>query len=223
MRFWLAGAASRAAAAGICAVLLAAPALAADPASADKTGNADKDKTALVPAILIVDLPEVLHESKAGKGVQGSLSQESQAYSKEVAHQEDDLQKMRSDLERQRTALSPQAFDAKAKAFQLHYQELDRSVQTKRQALQKAYNEAMLKVEKAALDVIAGLAKERGANLVLAKQATILQPPESDVTTEVVARLDKTLASVPVDIKKTSESSGPSHRRERRREQSTKQ
>jgi outer membrane protein len=217
MRFWLPGAISRVMAAGLCAMLLAAPALAADAGGAEK----DKDKSALVPAILIVDLPQVLHDSKAGRGVQAALSQESQAYSKEVSRQEDDLQKMRSDLERQRTVLSPQAFDAKAKAFQLHYHELDRAVQTKRQALQQAYNQAMLIVEKGALDVIAGLAKERGANLVLAKQATILQQPEADVTTEVVTRLDKSLASVPVEIKSSSQSGATSHRR--KKEQSSKQ
>jgi Skp family chaperone for outer membrane proteins len=197
--------------AGLCAMLLAAPALAAPP------GVPDKDKAALVPAILIVDLPQVLHDSKAGKGVQATLSQESQSYSKEVARQEDDLQRMRAELQRQQTALSQSAFDVKAKAFQLHYQELDRSVQAKRQALQKAYNEAMLKVEKAALDVIADLAKERGANLVLAKQATILQPAASDITTDVVARLDKSLASVDVSMPKTGTAS-TARRRDHRKE-----
>jgi len=165
-----------------------------------------KDKpaaqAAMVPAIVIVDLPQILHDSKAGKSVQATLNQESQAYSKEVARQEDDLQKMRSDLERQRTVLSPEAFDAKAKAFQQHFQELDRAVQTRRQGLQAAYNEAMLKVEKAALDIIGTIAKERGANLVLAKQATILQSEEAEITGEVLARLDKSLATVAVNVPK---------------------
>ena len=160
-------------------------------------------QAALVPAIIIVDLPQVLHESKAGKGVQGTLNQESQSYSKEVAKQEDELQKMRSDLERQRTVLAPDAFDVKAKAFQQHYEELDHAVQAKRQAFQQAYNEAMLKVEKAALQIVASVASERGANLVLAKQATILQSKESDVTAEVIERLDKTLSSVAVTIPKS--------------------
>jgi outer membrane protein len=173
--------------------LLAAPAL-AQPADKNAAGQA------LVPAIIIVDLPQVLHDSNAGKGVQAALNQESQTYSKEVAHQEDDLQKMRSELERQRTVLSQEAFEAKAKAFQQRYQDLDKSVQAKRQALQQAYNTAMLKVEKAALDIVGVIAKERGANLVLAKQATIPQSDDAEVTTDVVARLNKTLTSVPIEI-----------------------
>ncbi|HEY5209496.1 MAG TPA: OmpH family outer membrane protein [Stellaceae bacterium] len=212
MRFWLPGAARRAMMTGMCAMLLAGPALAADT-------SADKDKgAALVPAILIVDIQQVLHDSKAGKGVQASLSQESQTYSKEVARQEDDLQKMRSDLERQRTVLSAAAFDSKAKALQQHYQELRRAVQAKQQGLEKSYSEAMLKVDKAALNIIAELAKERGANLVLAKQATILQPATSDVTAEVVTRLDKALPSVAVSMPKSSDSATP-RRRDRRKDE----
>lgn len=191
----------------LCAMLLTSPI----PAAA-RVAHAN-NQSALVPAILIVDLPQVLHDSKAGKSVQAKLNHESQIYSKEVARQEDDLQKMRSDLERQRTVLSPKAFDAKAKAFQAHYQRLDRTVQTKRQALQRAYNQAMLKVEKAALDIIARMAKERGANLVLAKQATILQAQGADITADVVARLDKTLSSVPIEIGKPAAHGRSTHHR----------
>jgi len=193
------------------ASLLAIPAL----AEAAKDNKGAAGQAAMVPAIIIVDLPQVLHDSKAGKSVQATLNQESQAYSKEVARQEDDLQKMRTDLERQRTVLSPEAFDAKAKAFQQHYQELDRAVQTRRQALQQAYNEAMVKVEKGALDIIGAIAKERGANLVLAKQATILQAEEAEITAEVVARLDKTMESVPVNIPKAGDGEAAARGRNR--------
>ncbi len=182
----------------VCATLLTVPAVAQ---SADKNAAGQ----ALVPAIIIVDLPQVLHDSVAGKGVQAAINQESQTYSKDVAREEDELQKMRSDLERQRTVLSAEAFDAKAKAFQQRYQDLEKSVQGKRQALQQAYNDAMLKVEKAALDIVAVIAKERGANLVLAKQATIPQSDEAEVTTDVIARLNQALTSVPIAVPQAAE------------------
>ncbi|MGH6981938.1 MAG: OmpH family outer membrane protein, partial [Stellaceae bacterium] len=170
-----------------------------------------------VPAVLIVDLAQVLRGSKAGKGVQSALSQESANYSKEVARQEDELQRMRSDLERQRTVLSATAFDAKAKAFQTHLRELDGAVQAKRQAMQKAYNDAMTKIEQVTRDIIGELAKERGANLVVLKQAVVLSPESSDITAEVLVRLDKNLASVPITLPKTGDLTMPhtASRRER--------
>src|SRR6185437_1673853 len=87
MSFWSARVLSCAVILGVCAALSPPPARAAE-----KTA-------ALVPAVLTVDLAQVLRGSKAGKGVQTALSQESTNYSKEVARQEDELQRMRSDLE----------------------------------------------------------------------------------------------------------------------------
>jgi outer membrane protein len=205
MQFSFARATSCAAIIGLCAMLSAVPAVAAD-------------KSALVPAVLVVDLPQVLHASKAGQGVQNTVSQAMQTYSKEVAREEDDLQRMRSELERQHTALSQTALDAKAKALQLRYQDLNRNVQNKRQAMQQAYNDAMVKVEKAALDIVGELAKERGANLVVLKQAVVFSPDSSDVTSEVLTRLDKNLASVAVALPKMSDAgvAASPPRRERR-------
>ncbi|MGH6989459.1 MAG: OmpH family outer membrane protein [Stellaceae bacterium] len=197
----LPGAIRRALLIAACAALMAPSAIAA-PAV----------QKALAPTILIVDLPAVLHDSTAGKGVQETLTRESRNYSREVARQEDSLQKMRSELERQRTVLSSNAFDVKAKQFQRHYRALDHEVQQKRLSLQHAYNSAMIQVEKKALDIIKKLAKERGANLVLAKQATILQAEGIDVTTEVVARLDKTLPSVSVSLGSSATKSRAHHR-----------
>lgn len=207
MQSWLGRAACCAVILGMGALAPAAPAVAAD---------------ALVPAILVVDLPQVLHNSKAGQGVQSTVGQAMQTYSKEVARDEDDLQRMRADLERQHTALSQQALDAKAKALQLRYQELNRNVQTKRQEMQQAYNDAMVKVEKAALDIVGQLAKERGANLVVLKQAVVFSPDSSDITTEVLTRLDKSMASVTVTLPKITDAGATTSatpRRERRTSQ----
>lgn len=209
MQAWVARATTPAIILGLCALLAAAPASAAE-------------KSALVPAILVVDLPQVLHASKAGQGVQNTVSQAMQTYSKEVAREEDDLQRMRADLERQHTALSQTALDAKAKALQLRYQELNRDVQTKRQAMQQAYNDAMVKVEKAALDIVGELAKERGANLVVLKQAVVYSPDSSDVTNEVLTRLDKNLASVAVVVPKVEGTAATPPRRERKSSQKQK-
>lgn len=202
---------SRLARAACCIIVVAVGAMLATPVTRAA------DKSALVPAVLVVDLPQVLHASKAGQGVQNTVGEAMQAYSKEVARDEDDLQRMRADLERQHTALSQQALDAKAKALQLRYQELNRNVQAKRQAMQQAYNDAMVKVEKAALTIVGDLAKERGANLVVLKQAVVFSPDSSDVTTEVLARLDKKLASVTVALPKIGDAAAPTaSRREHR-------
>src|SRR5260370_42395556 len=123
------------------------------------------------PVILIVDLQQILQDAKAAKAVQGVINQEYSSYTKEVAQQEDELQKSRTELERQRTILAPDAFNTRARDLQQRYDELGQVVQGRRQSLQQSLNEAMVKVKNAALEVIADMVKERRANLVIQKQA----------------------------------------------------
>ena len=151
------------------------------------------------PVVLIVDLPQVLRDAKAGKEVQSTVNQQYSGYAKEVAQQEDELQKGRGELERQRTVLAPDVYNGRARELQQRYDELSKVVQNRQQALQQSYKEAMTKVENAALEVIADLVKERKANLVMAKQALVFEDESMDITTETIARLDKKLPSVPVN------------------------
>ena len=78
-------------------------------------------------------------------------------------------------------------------------------MQTKRQALQQTYNEAMTKVENAALQIIADVAKERKANMVVAKAALLYMEDGLDVTAEVTQRLDAKLPTMPVELPKAGE------------------
>jgi len=154
------------------------------------------------PVILIVDLQQILQDAKAAKGVQAIINQEYSSYTKEVSQQEDELQKARADLERQRTILAPEAFNTRARDLQQRYDELGQVVQGRRQSLQQSLNEAMLQVKNAALTVIADIVKERKANLVIEKQAVVFEAEGMDVTADAVARLDQKLASVPVNLPK---------------------
>jgi Skp family chaperone for outer membrane proteins len=157
---------------------------------------------ARLPAALIVDMAEILQQAKAGKEVQSTINQQYAAYSKEVAQEEDELQKGGAELERQRTVLAPEVYNTRARELQQRYDTLGKSVQAKRQALQQSLNEAMDKVKNGALEVIADIVKERRADLVLQKQAVVFEAEGMDVTAEAVTRLDKKLPAVPVNLPK---------------------
>ncbi|HXP77450.1 MAG TPA: OmpH family outer membrane protein [Stellaceae bacterium] len=167
------------------------------------------------PAIVMVDMQQLVFNSKAGKGIQGQMDKQRQAVSKEVAQQEDELQKARAELERQRTTLAPDQFEAKGRQFQQRLQELDRSVQAKQKALQAVYSEAMNKVEEGALQVVAEIAAEHQANLVIQKAAVIFGKDGFDITADAVQRLDQRLPAVtvnqpkPVDLAKPADTAKP--------------
>ncbi|HKX11435.1 MAG TPA: OmpH family outer membrane protein [Stellaceae bacterium] len=151
------------------------------------------------PVIVMVDMQQLVFNSTAGKGVQGQMDKQRQAFSKEVAQQEDELQKARTELERQRASLPPDQFEAKGRQFQQRLQELDRSVQAKQKAWQAVYSEAMNKVQESALQVVAEIAAEHQANLVIQKAAVIFGKDGFDITADAVQRLDQRLPAVTIN------------------------
>jgi outer membrane protein len=153
---------------------------------------------AAAPAIVIVtvDVQQILRDSLVAKDVQAQMDQRTDRYTKDVTNQENELQKTQNELEQQRTTLTPEAFNTKMRDFQQRYATLDNRVQATRQTLQQSYNDAMTKVENTALQIIADVAAERKANLVVAKAAVLFEAPELDITQEVIKRLDVKLPQV---------------------------
>jgi len=152
------------------------------------------------PVIIIVDVQQILRDSLVAKNVQTQMTQRTDRYSKEVSDQENELRRTQDELERQRTVLSADVFNTKMRDFQQRYDALDHGVQATRQALQQAYNDAMTKVENTALQIIADLAAERKANLVVTKAAVLFTAQGLDITQEVIRRLDEKLPSVQLAV-----------------------
>jgi Skp family chaperone for outer membrane proteins len=150
------------------------------------------------PVIVIVDVQQILRDSSVAKNIQTQMDQRTERYTKEVSAQENELRRTQDELERQRTVLSPDAFNTKMRDFQQRYDALDHGVQATRQALQQAYNDAMTRVENTALQIIADLATERKANLVVTKAAVLFTAQGLDITQEVIKRLDAKLPMVPL-------------------------
>jgi outer membrane protein len=154
------------------------------------------------PAVVVVDMTQIMRDAKAAKDIQAQIEKEMNAYSSEVSGQENTLKGLRDDLERQRTVLAPDVFNTKSQDYQQRYAALDRDVQQKRQEMQQSYSEAMTKVESAALQIVADVAKERKANMVVAKAALLYMDDAFDATPEVTRRLDEKFPSLAVNLKK---------------------
>jgi len=152
------------------------------------------------PAIIVVDMTKIMRDAMAAKAVQAQAEAEMNAYSKEVAKREDELKRLHDELERQRTVLAPEVFSDKSQEYQQRYTTLDRDVQAKRHAMQQSYSEAMTRIEKVALQIIADVAKERKANMVVAKDALLYLADGIDVTAEVTRRLNQKLPTMTVNL-----------------------
>jgi len=96
--------------------------------------------------------------------------------------------------------LSAEALNQKGREFQQKVNELDKSVQAKRQALERSNGEALEKIQGAMLKIITELAKDRKANLVFQRSELVLFDQVFDVTDEVLQKLDEQLPTLTVNF-----------------------
>ncbi len=151
-------------------------------------------------SVMVVDVQALLQNSKAAKMVRGQMEQKRNEYTKEISRSEEALRVERDALQRQQGSLSADALNKKAREFQQKVQDLDRDVQSKRAALEKTNNEALTKIQQTMLKIIADIARERRANLVLQRTDLVLFDQAFDVTDQVMQKLDEEMPVLTVNF-----------------------
>jgi outer membrane protein len=151
-------------------------------------------------SILVVDVQALLQNSKSAKMVRQQIEQKRNEYAKEISQQEEALRHERDTLQRQQPSLSPEALNQKGREFQQKVNELDRSVQGKRQSLEKSNAEALENIQSVMLKIITDIAKERKANLVFQRSELVLFDQGFDVTDQVLQKLDEQLPTLTVNF-----------------------
>ena len=150
--------------------------------------------------ILVVDVQSLLQNSKSAKMVRQQIEQKRAEYAKEISQEEQTLRQERDALQRQQSSLSAEQLNQKGREFQQKVNELDKSVQGKRQALERSNAEALEKIQGAMLKIITELAKDRKANLVFQRSELVLFDQVFDVTDEVLQKLDEQLPTLTVNF-----------------------
>jgi Skp family chaperone for outer membrane proteins len=150
--------------------------------------------------VLVVDVQSLLQNSKAAKMVRQQIEQKRNEYAKDISHQEETLRQERDALQRQQPTLSAEAMNQKGREFQQKVNELDRNVQSKRQALEKSNADALEKIQQSMLKIISDIAKDRKANLVFQRSELVLYDQGFDVTDAVLQKLDEDLPTLTVEF-----------------------
>ena len=159
--------------------------------------------------VVVVDTSRVLQESKAGKTIQSQMQQQVTTYQKSISKQDEELSAAQQDLQRQQTILAQDAFAAKLKEFDQRVNDARKRAQEAQQNLTESQRGAIATVEDAMLHIVADLAKERGANLVLNKTTVVMFDTRFDVTDDIIKRLDEKLPAVTVSFNRTGQPAAP--------------
>jgi Skp family chaperone for outer membrane proteins len=159
--------------------------------------------------ILVVDIQALLQNAKAAKMVRQQIEQKRGEYQKEMSAQEAALRQEHDTLQRQQSSLSAEAFNQKGREFQQKLNDFDKSMQSKRQILEKANSEALEKINEVMLKIIADIAKDRKANLVFLRSELVLFDQNFEITDEVQQKLDDQLPTLTVNFTAPVAASAP--------------
>jgi outer membrane protein len=151
-------------------------------------------------SVMVVDVQSLLQNSKAAKMVRSQMEAKRNEYTKEISRAEETLRAERDALQRQQASLSADALNKKAREFQQKVNDLDRDVQSKRAALEKSNNDALTKIQQTMLKIIADIARQRRANLVLQRTDLVLFDQNFDVTDQVMQKLDEEMPVLTVNF-----------------------
>jgi outer membrane protein len=153
----------------------------------------------LPPAVAaVIDYQRILREAAAARSIRDQIESRRKAYQGEISKDEQRLHEADKEFARQRSLLTPEAFAEKRQAFEEDVSEVQRLVQQRRRELDRAAETALNEVKTALIEIVTGIAEERGFNLVLPSSEVLFFARRIDLTEEVLAKLDAMLPDVVV-------------------------
>ncbi len=163
-----------------------------------RRGISTASANAPTPVIIVVDFQAVIRDSAAAEQIQRQIAELRRGYQEEFGAVEDSLRASEAQLTEQRTTLPPEEFVRRRREFEEQVTNAQRDVQARRTALDQAFNQAMDTVRSTLLEVIADIARQQGANLVLSKGQVVLVDHSLEFSDQALAELNRRLPSVAV-------------------------
>lgn len=151
--------------------------------------------------VAVVDIPSILQQATSMQTIQRQLDVQKEQLQRDVAHQQEGLRAAEQELARLRQTVSVEEFDRKRTEFETQVSATGRALQERTRRLDIAFNQARNNVINTLDQVIAEVAKETGATLVISRQFIVYQAGgAADITAEVLERLNSRLPEVPVSV-----------------------
>lgn len=150
--------------------------------------------------VVIVDVQRVLSESAAGKNIQSQFDKEQARIEEEAAKKDAALKSKRDELVKKQPDMEKDEFVRQGNQFQQEIATARNALSAHSRNLKAATAEAVKKLRLQMVQVVSDLANEEGYALVMSKQNIILAEKSMDVTGDVVARLNKAVKKIKVDL-----------------------
>jgi len=138
-----------------------------------------------------VDIQKVLFNSDAGKVAKEQLAGKISKHEAEKNSREDELKKLKAELEKQNILLNESARNAKEKDYQQKLKEYQRFIKDVNDELQAKDEELKNKIIEEAFKTTQEFGRKNGFSLIVAKSEMLMYMDEKiDITDEVVKMLN---------------------------------
>ena len=134
-----------------------------------------------------VDIQKVLLMSDAGKEAKDQLSQKASKYEADKNSREDELKKLKGELEKQGLVLSESARGSKERDYQQRLKEYQRFLKDAQEDLQAKNDEFTSRIVDEIVKVAQAYGRQNGYTAIFVKSETMVYlDPAADVTEEVL-------------------------------------
>lgn len=157
-----------------------------------------------IATVMVVDYNGIMREASAMVDAKKQIRDRQVAYQQDIETRQQALREEEKQLAQQRTLLAADVFQEKQRAFQQKVAEFQKFAQARSRVLDQALAEVQGGFAKALNDVIAKVAEERGATLVLQQGQVVLFANAMNATKDVFDRVNKQVPTIKVEFKEGS-------------------
>ena len=165
------------------------------------TGAAAAAQTVPAATIIVIDMDQVINTSAAGKVAAAELKAKADAIQARLASLRTQFGTETQTLAKARPAQTAApaaiaAWETKARDLQSRQQTAENDLATRDRDFQASRQYTIKQLSDGAQPIISAIMRERGATIAMPEGATLQHSGSIDVTTDVIARLDKALPRV---------------------------
>jgi Skp family chaperone for outer membrane proteins len=152
------------------------------------------------PKIVVIDRSAVLRASKVGQDIVRQINAYTEQAEKDLRAQGLALQRDGKAFQQQAAILSADLKNRKLKDLEARRAGLQAQAQKKQSLIQGGFIKARQQVEQALGPILQGIMAERGANLLLDRNAVVLGTVDVDITGLAVQRLNQKMPTLKVEL-----------------------
>ena len=150
--------------------------------------------------IALIDLESVLRAASGTLRVRELLDEQRLLFQAEFAEREAALQQTERQLQADRNTLSEDEFTQRLTDFEDEVARIQREIQYRREALDRAFQDAQAKLRQIAIEIVTEIAREQQLDLVLKEDSAIAFRPGLNISELVLRRLDERTKDARIEI-----------------------